>query len=63
MSELKQCPFCGNEDINVIDDMGDGYYQVICSVIRNGCGAATGYHQDKKQAINAWNRRVNNATD
>ena len=63
MPELKPCPFCGNKNIKTFDDITNGLYQVICSVVANGCGAATGYHQDKKQAIEAWNRRTNNATD
>lgn len=61
MPELKPCPFCGNEDITIIEI--DGLYQTVCSVIRKGCGAASGYQYSRDKAIKEWNRRANNATD
>jgi Lar family restriction alleviation protein len=56
--KLKPCPFCGNEDITITEI--DELYQTVCSVIRKGCGAASGYQYSRDKAINAWNRRTNN---
>lgn len=39
-------------------------YQIICDANRyskphkNGCGAASGWGNNKKQAVEAWNRRA-----
>lgn len=37
------------------------YFTVVCDVNKGGCGAASGYQTSIKKAINAWNRRTNNA--
>lgn len=52
-AELKPCPFCGGE-------AEQGYkpnhsYIVYCP----NCGIGTGYKNTEEQAIEAWNRRVN----
>ncbi|MGN0444222.1 MAG: hypothetical protein ACI4F5_06380 [Acutalibacteraceae bacterium] len=33
---------------------------VVCNVNKGGCGASSGYYPTKKEAIEAWNRRVDN---
>ncbi|MBO4420422.1 MAG: Lar family restriction alleviation protein [Lachnospiraceae bacterium] len=56
---LLKCPFCGDEDIKIIDriDVSDGMhtlYHAKCS----GCGASTDEQKSQFDAIMAWNRRV-----
>lgn len=62
MSELKPCPFCGGSDIKCfLFDPFDGY-QGDCSsyiVECKECGAEM-QKRHKAEAINAWNRRVDN---
>lgn len=62
---LRPCPFCGNKDIRITDtddernDLAvDVQYFAICSIWRNGCGAASGYKETKEAAAEAWNRRA-----
>lgn len=58
--ELKRCPFCGGDDITVYDfDPFDGY-QGDCRrwfARCRFCGAAI-ERKSKEEAVNAWNRRV-----
>ena len=35
-----------------------GLYIVVCNVNDGGCGASTGYHVNKTEAMRAWNRRA-----
>lgn len=57
MSELKPCPFCGNEKIYICtDDETEEFFGVMCTV----CGGSI--YPDKEteeEAIEAWNRRAN----
>ena len=77
MAELKPCPFCGNEvyiEKKPLWRGSHGYvgcyeYDIRC----NNCGCNiklprndTIYNNDQdaqRNAIDAWNRRTNNATD
>lgn len=59
MSELLPCPFCGGEAYSEPFTIGDGWYvsddyQVICGV----CGTFSKVYQNEKEAIKAWNSRV-----
>lgn len=66
MTKLKPCPFCGGEAIMQKDRRWpDGYddgvttYEVICT--NTNCviyRADNRYFLTKQDAINAWNRRV-----
>jgi len=67
--ETKPCPYCGCSDRRVgIRKQGTKGYRVVCG----NCGASGPYvaikiYHDNKfiaqgQAIDAWNRRVDNAT-
>jgi Lar family restriction alleviation protein len=56
VTELKPCPFCGSEDIE-IDCAGyldDSDHWVICQ----DCGAASGIIKEASDAIEAWNTRA-----
>ncbi len=73
MAELKPCPFCGKSVANVdsvanhemIDEYEPDYswrskrYDVVCDYNNGGCGASTGGNNaTPEDAIEAWNRRV-----
>lgn len=57
MSELKKCPFCGGE----AKIRGEKYWQpnVRRNVICTNCFANSGWFKTDEEAIEAWNRRVN----
>ena len=60
-TELKPCPFCGNDQpiIEKYSIAGVGErYRVVCG--QSGCGAevSAGYWVHPNMAVRAWNRRV-----
>ena len=66
MAELKPCPFCGCKAMvdkhSFYNDRDKAFtdftYGVMCMV----CGAkGSQFYTDEERAIEAWNRRVNNA--
>jgi Lar family restriction alleviation protein len=63
MAELKPCPFCGATDNKKLRPTSgvelsreEGIFQVFCWE----CGASSGYFRTEQEAIEAWNRRVDN---
>lgn len=56
MTELRECPFCGGEArIERTDCIGSiNYHYGYCIQ----CGARTDEYATKKDAIEAWNKRV-----
>ena len=57
MNELKPCPFCGGKDSGILTTSYDGYwFAVFCE----DCMAQTRKCRQEKDAIEAWNRRVDN---
>lgn len=56
MDKLKPCPFCGNKHITI----RKGKYSWIIECCNTDCNAAVVKYL-KKEAIEAWNRRVENA--
>ena len=61
MSDLKKCPFCGNEPTIRIFKGKDGWrdrYAVLCRYDDGGCGAESGLYHYEEEAIEAWNRRI-----
>ena len=66
--ELKPCPFCGQtetleigtfDELNSVETEEDGFenYAVCCSANNGGCGASSGYAENKELAICKWNER------
>ncbi len=55
MAELKPCPFCSEEDIEVFSNAPQGVTdQARCRY----CGARGPFRMNSKRAIVAWNRRA-----
>ena len=56
--ELKPCPFCGWGTIVEVVTFASlwGFHSYGC----NACGTRTKPYKSEKEAIAAWNRRVNN---
>ncbi len=61
--ELKPCPFCGKKaTLSKRLLVNDEYFTVRCE--HDGCiFVSTGMHPTKEGAIEAWNRRDDDATD
>ena len=70
MNELKPCPFCGSTDIYATFEQGciDDSAVIFC----NTCKVSVKLEENdqegvneitKRKAVEAWNRRVQNATD
>jgi hypothetical protein len=59
MNELKSCPFCGSRA--TLHERTDGFY-VDCAMKRGFCSVmpSTWVYKTEEEAINAWNRRVDN---
>lgn len=61
--KLKPCPFCGGKArlICVIKKFGRPVgWNVECFSFMHKCCAARIYRRRRKEAIEAWNRRVDN---
>lgn len=52
MSELKPCPFCGGDQLD-IGITGGATFWVECS----SCGSCSASHDDEYDATTAWNNR------
>ena len=54
---LKRCPFCGSMNINIIKRKCYTYvyYKIGC----NECAINTASYETEQEAINFWNKRVN----
>lgn len=72
MEKLKPCPFCGEKPlvrmvdlrcITVADNVAlrDEWYRVCCGNASCVCNTRTKKFLSKDEAIEAWNRRVDNA--
>lgn len=55
--KLKPCPFCSRKvNVYIIPKFWGYRWQVRCL----WCGASAGYADNKKEAIENWDRRVKN---
>ena len=67
MNELKPCPFCGRKPSKVREHYVSGtaliYYSVECKAKLTKCFVKpqTIYCKTKEEAIEAWNRRADDA--
>lgn len=72
--DIKPCPFCGNENLTLTDNVAMGWmaevleaysFTVNCSAdeLAGGCGATCGYHETGDEAIEAWNTRAGKPYD
>ena len=59
MTELKPCPFCGYKNIQILVDKNEYLYYRYFSQCQR-CGASAKRGRTKEEAIDAWNRRVDN---
>jgi len=62
VSELKPCPFCGGEAINLhkyTEEIEEGSYYSIYSVHCPRCEAGITGGSDQKMLIKRWNTRTN----
>ena len=68
MDELKPCPFCGHTaHIARLKWSANPRYFVVCGNGKEHCIASEhstfgGFYVNKKDAIEAWNRRADNGT-
>lgn len=58
MNELKPCPFCGGEGC-VQEHVFSGYTSTFGVVCLDCCCETRQFYDSKEDAIEAWNRRVN----
>ena len=64
MYELKPCPFCGGEAKLRGTNIGDmSFYVVYCANKNCQVSPSSKYRRMMSEAIEAWNRRSDNATD
>ena len=57
--DLKPCPFCSGDKLEVRSDDGGISWYIFC----NDCGVMCGFALHKGEAIEAWNRRAGHETD
>jgi Lar family restriction alleviation protein len=59
MSELKKCPFCGDERHAVYPHQGR--FIVCC----RGCGVKLGFglYKTEQEAVEAWNKRADDGKE
>ena len=55
--ELRECPFCGSQDVHLRELRGEEGYEVMCFK----CGSKGAWSEDAGKSIASWNKRVNEA--
>ena len=53
MIELKPCPFCGSDELDIWQNDAGNYF-VVCI----GCGANGRDERKEEKAVEVWNRRT-----
>ena len=59
MKKLKPCPKCGNHILSFIIGIVTPKFAVLCEE----CGEESNWYNTKNEAVEDWNRRVDNAID
>lgn len=59
MNKLKPCPKCGNHILSFVIGVVVPKFAVLCEE----CGEETDFFDTKNKAVEAWNRRVENAVN
>ena len=59
MSELRECPFCGSDDIDSSFAQGTDItgYRTTYGAGCNDCGGCGPMSEEPEEAIKAWNQR------
>lgn len=57
MADLKRCPFCGGDDLTMVND--EKLFFVGCCT----CATCGPVEITEEEATEAWNRRADNAAD
>ena len=57
MAELRNCPFCGTDRIEIMLRMPFHGQMISYYAQCTGCGARSALHVEKQFATEAWNRR------
>jgi Lar family restriction alleviation protein len=57
--ELKPCPFCGCNKVEIIESVIENGHYVHCEI----CDAKSSTYYRAENAVNAWNRRYDNGND
>lgn len=52
-SKLKDCPFCGSLEIDIVEDF-DGTFEIFCS----SCGVKHNNLPTQRKAVLRWNTRI-----
>lgn len=60
MNELKPCPFCGGKA--TLHEIADGQFYIDCAMQLGFCSVmpSTWTYNTEEEAVEAWNRRVDN---
>lgn len=62
MDELKPCPFCGSNEIRIIDSITN-FNIPVTYVICCNCQSRGASKREKQKAINMWNTRKRSRYD
>lgn len=60
MPELKSCPFCGGNNVEVRCQTFVGIYRKDYAVFCYDCHFGLAWKDTEREAIEAWNRRADN---
>jgi Lar family restriction alleviation protein len=59
MENIKECPFCGSNNAEIKEDQSTIYYGGAYYVECQDCKACSKLAKIPKEAVVAWNRRIN----
>jgi Lar family restriction alleviation protein len=59
MKNIKECPFCGSANVEIKEDQSMVYYGGAYYAEYQECKSCSKLVKSSKEAISAWNRRLN----